>query len=76
MIREGNIKWVRTDEMITKEMLSTLDEAEFYGSNSKAYPYGKSIFRRIEKILAGVGDVGANVFITDVRNSDIDKMYS
>ena len=76
MIREGNIKWVRTDEMITKEMLSTLDEAEFYGSNGKAYPYGKSIFRRIEKILAGVGDVGANVFITDVRNSDIDKMYS
>ena len=70
MIREGNIKWVRTDEMIPKEMLSTLDEAEFYGSN------GKSIFTRIEKILAGVGDVGANVFITDVRNSDIDKMYS
>lgn len=75
MIREGNIKWVRTDEIPTNEKLTRLDEAEFYGSNGKAYPYGKSVFRRIEKILAGVGDVEASFLITDVKDTDISKMY-
>ncbi len=74
MIREGSIRWGKPDES-TQDGRTSLDEAQFYGSNGKLYSYGKSIFRRIEKILAN--DIPNDVItcLANEKKEDINMLF-